>query len=187
MDLFKIEGGVVKPTEHALIISPYKDLWDRDPDPAKTQAIKEFTFIELNCSYKKSNPFKGYPDGKREEAILKNIFKEEEVTIDIEEELMVEGVNLYKRLREEASPVIQYYLSSKKGAEKMIQWLEDFDMSEVNPRNGMPLYKPREITSALKDSYDVMKTLNALEEKVYEEIFESVKTRGNKEINPFEE
>jgi hypothetical protein len=50
----------------------------------------------------------------------------------------------------------------------------------------MPMYKPREITSALRDTYEVMKTLNALEEKVNEQLFESMKTVGNKEINHFE-
>jgi hypothetical protein len=77
-------------------------------------------------------------------------------------------------------------LAAKSGAEKMIVWLDTFNMDEVNPRNGAPLYKPREITSALKDSYDVMKTLNAMEEKVYEQLFETVKTKGGKEINHFE-
>lgn len=187
MDLFKVENGVAKPTEHALLISPYKDMWDRDETPNKEQAIREFTFIELNCSFKKSNPFKGYPDGRREQEILKNIFKDEEITIDLKDELIVEGIELYEKLRKEASPTIQYYLASKEGAEKMIKWLREFDMNKENPRNGMPLYKPREITSALKDSYDVMKTLNSLEEKVYEQIFESAKTKSNKEINYFEE
>jgi hypothetical protein len=86
----------------------------------------------------------------------------------------------------EASPTIQYYLAAKSGAEKMMNWLNTFDMATINTRTGMPMYKPREITSALRDTYEVMKTLNALEEKVNEQLFESMKTVGNKEINHFE-
>lgn len=182
MDLFKLEGNNVKPTEHALLVRPFSDIWHRDKDPEKTRAIAEFTFIELNCSYKKSNPFKGYPDGVREAEILSNL----PVKIDIEDELVQEGIKMYDKLRLEASVTLQYYLSAKIGAEKTLQWLKEFDLDKRNERNGNLLYKPKEVTAALKDTFEVLKTLNAMENKVYEELYESAKTKGNKEINPFE-
>lgn len=182
MDLFKVEGAVVKPTEHALLISPYSDIWERDPDPAKSTAIKELSYIEFVCSYKKSNPYKGLPEEMIKPTVIKDVFKGEEFE---EDDLIKEGIDLYKKLREEAAPTLQYYLASKEGAEKTIKWLKEFDMDERNDR-GVPIYKPADITRALKDTYEVMKTLNSMEEKVYEQIFESVKTKGNKEINHFE-
>jgi len=185
MDLFVIEGPVVKPTEHALLISPYKEIWERDKSSAKEGAIRDFTYIEFCCSYKKSNPYKGYKESIRKTKIGEAVYKEDFPTF-VEDELIMEGMSLYRQLRAEASPTLQYYLAAKAGAEKMMEWLDDFDMERENPRTGLPLYKPREITSALKDSYDVMRTLNSLEKKVQEEIFEVVKTRANKEINHFE-
>jgi hypothetical protein len=185
MDLFKVEGELVVPTEHALLLSPYSDIWERDPDPSKPRAIRDFKYIEFMCSYKKSNPFKGYAEDIRKERIIEAVYREEAEFFE-EDDLIEEGMELYIRLRDEASPTLQYLLSAKAGAEKMMQWLNDFDMDQKNDRTGMPLYKPREITSALKDTYEVVKTLNALEEKVQEQIFESTKTKGNKIINPFE-
>jgi hypothetical protein len=184
MDLFRVEGNLVVPTEHALLIYPYCDIWDRDQDPKKMEAKRELAYIELNCSYKKSNSYKGYAEDKRKEEVLKAVYREDAADF-VEDELIQEGMVLYEKLRVEASPTLQYYLSAKDGAEKMMQWLKDFDMDEKDGR-GNPLYKPREITSALKDSYDVMKTLNSMEEKVQEQLFESAKTIGNKEINHFE-
>jgi hypothetical protein len=184
MDLFIVEGTLVIPTEHALLIPPYCDIWDRDESPKKENAKRDFAYIELNCSYKKSNPFKGYSDDVRKEKVGKAVYREDYATF-VEDPLITEGMSLYKQLRAEASPTLQYYLAAKSGAEKMMNWLDEFDMDEVDAR-GNPKYKPREITSALKDTYDVMKTLNALEEKVYEQIFESVRTKGGKEINYFE-
>lgn len=184
MDLFKVEGNLVVPTEHALLMYPYSEIWDRDPDPTKLEAKRQFAYIELNCSYKKSNAYKGFADDVRKTKVLQAIYRED-VHLFEEDELIVKGMELYEELRIEASPTLQYYLSAKSGAEKMMRWLNDFDMDTLGP-NGAPLYKPREITSALKDSYDVMKTLNAMEEKVQEQLFESIKTRGNKEINHFE-
>lgn len=185
MDLFRLEGTVVKPTEHALLVSPYKDIWERDEDPEKNNAIRDFSYIEFNCSYKKSNPYRGFADDVRKEKVGEAVYKEDYINF-VEDSLIKEGMELYETLRVKASPTIQYYLAAKAGAEKMMGWLNDFDMETKNVRTGLPLYKPREITSALKDTYDVMKTLNALEEKVHEQLFESMKTVGNKEINHFE-
>lgn len=185
MDLFKVEGDLVIPTEHALLIPPYSTIWEQDLDPKKANAIKAFKYIEFNCSPKRSNPFKGFPDEVRKNKIIEHVFKQEAGSFQ-ETELIVEGMKLYEILRMEASVTLQYYLAVKEGAEKLIKWFRDLDMTAVNTRSGMPLYKPREITSALKDSYDVMKTLNTMEEKVHEQIFESTKTRRNRQINYFE-
>jgi hypothetical protein len=185
MDLFRVEGHLVVPTEHALLIYPYSEIWKRDEDPKKAEAKREFAYIELNMSYKKSNPYKGFADDVRKQKVLEAVYRTD-AEFFVEDELIVEAMELYDKLRLEAAPTLQYYLSAKSGAEKMMSWLNDFNMDTKNERTGLPLYKPRDITLALKDSYDVMKTLNTMEEKVYEQLFESMKTRGNKEINPFE-
>jgi hypothetical protein len=185
MDLFVVEGTVVKPSIHALIISPYKEIWERDKIPEKSEAIRTFTYIEFCCSYKKSNPYKGFAEDIRKIKVGEAVYKEDYINF-VEDSLIKEGIELYEKLRIEASPTIQYYLAAKAGAEKMMNWLNTFDMATINTRTGMPMYKPREITSALRDTYEVMKTLNALEEKVNEQLFESMKTVGNKEINHFE-
>jgi hypothetical protein len=185
MDLFRVEGTLVVPTEHALIMYPYKDMWDRDKDPKKMEAKRQFAYIELNMSYKKSNPYKGFADDVRKQKVGEAVYRDDYSTF-VEDELILEGMKYYDILRREAAPTLQYYLSAKSGAEKMMNWLDDFDMATTNARTGLPLYKPRDITSAIKDTYDVMKTLNALEEKVYEQIFESVRTKGGKETNHFE-
>jgi len=183
MDLFKVDAGVVKPTEHALLIPPYSDIWKRDKSGDKHDAIRQFTYIEFMCSMKKSNIFKGYPENTRHDKIVLSVFKGEEFEVD---DLIKEGMELYLRLNIESSITIQYFLGTKLGAEKVIDFLKNVDLTERNSRD-MPLYKPKEITSSLSDAYNVMKTLNAMEEKVYEELFESVKSRGNKTINHFEE
>jgi hypothetical protein len=185
MDLFRVEGPLVVPTEHALLVYPYKDIWERDTDPQKLEAKRQFAYIELNCSYKKTNPYKGFADDIRKQKVGEAVYREDYSTF-VEDELIIAGFEVYEELRLQAAPTLQYYLSAKAGAEKMMIWLNDFDMDETNARTGLPLYKPREITSAIKDSYDVLKTLNGMEEKVYEQLFESVRTKGGKETNHFE-
>ena len=62
----------------------------------------------------------------------------------------------------------------------------NFDLNERNTRTGMPLYKPKDISGAINDSEQNIRTLHNLKEKVEQELFEAVKTRSNRQINPFE-
>jgi hypothetical protein len=185
MDLFVVEGNVVKPSVHALMIPPFSTIWEQDSDPKKSYAIMLFTYIELMCSHKKSNVFKGYPLSTRSAEIIKRLFPDADPNF-IGLEVVEQGIEFYNKVQIEAAPIIQFYEAARVGAEKVTSWLTTFDMETKNPRTGLPLYKPRDITSALKDTYDVMNTLNSMEEKVYEQIFESVRTQKNKEINIFE-
>ncbi|MGL4330780.1 MAG: hypothetical protein ACRCSD_09315, partial [Clostridium sp.] len=78
-----------------------------------------------------------------------------------------------------------YYMSAKVAAEKMNSFFRNFDMSMVNLKTGMPIYKPKDITSSLMDTSRVIENLNNLREKVDQEIFEQVKNRGQKVISKF--
>lgn len=179
MDLFKIEGGVVKPTEHAILIPPYSDIWHQDKSKDKHEALRKFTYIEFMCSMKKSNVFKAYPPDVRAEKVISYVFKGEDFQ---EDELVKEGMELYQKLNLEAAPSIRYLQAALAGAEKALIFLESVDLNERNTRD-LPLYKPKEITSALADTYNIVKTLNSLQEKVQEELYEEVKGRAKREIN----
>ena len=67
----------------------------------------------------------------------------------------------------------------------MKDFFNTFDMSKINAKTLAPLYKPREITSALNDTSKVLENLDKTQKKVEEEIFESTKNRGDKLISPF--
>jgi hypothetical protein len=59
-------------------------------------------------------------------------------------------------------------------------------LNKVNPRTGNPLYKPADITRALKEVNDIIRTLNSIKEKVYQELAEDSKGKAGREINYFE-
>lgn len=180
--LFVVENSVAKPNVETLLISPFKEIWERDETPGKGQALKEFTFIEFMSSKKKTNPYAGYDDDTRFER-LKELLFDEEWEIDA---LIESALIKIKDFQEEASPTYQYYLAASKAAEQMRTFFTTFDINERNERNGNPLYKPSDITRALNDTDKVLQNLNSMKEKVEQELFEQIKTRGNKTINPFE-
>ena len=76
-------------------------------------------------------------------------------------------------------------MSNKRGAEQMKTFFNNLDISEVNSKTGNPLYKPKDITSALNDANRTLETLDSMKEKVEQELFETTKNKGQKEISPF--
>lgn len=180
--LFVVENNRAKPNIETLLISPFKDIWERDNSEDKLRAIKELTFIEFMSSKKKTNPYAGYDDDKRYEVLKKALFNESwEMDALIEQALV--KIRIFQ---EEASPTYKYYMSASIAAAKMRDFFDTFDINERNDK-GMPVYKPGEITRALNDTDKVLQNLNAMKDKVEQELFEQTRTKGNKSINPFEE
>lgn len=179
--LFIVENGIAKPNTETLLISPFKEIWDRDLSASKDIAIKEFTFIEFMSSKKKTNPYAGYDVEMRYNRLREELFSESWEMDDLIEQSLIK----VKDFQEKSSVTYKYYTSAVSAAEKMIRFFNDFSFDTLGPR-GLPLYKPKDITGALNDTSKVLQNLNTMKEKVEQELFEQTKTQGNKEINPFE-
>jgi hypothetical protein len=181
--LFTVESKVVSPTTEALLIFPFKEIWDRDESKDKRYAIEDFSYIEFMASIQKSNPYSGYPENERPYKIIKDIITRADW--DPNDTLLLQGIDKLKEFQAEASVTYNYYMAAKSAAEKMQQFFIGFSMSDVNLRTGAPIYKPKDITSALNDTSRVLENLNTLREKVDNEVFEEVKKKGQKIVSPF--
>ena len=181
--LFIVEDKVVKPTEETLLIYPFSEIWERDKSKDKSQAIKEFTYIEFMVSKKKTNPYTGYEPEARKKELGKLLFDNPNFEEDY---LIVEGLAKLEKFQTEASSAYTFLLAAETAANKLKDFFLNFDLNERNTRTGMPLYKPKDISGAINDSEQNIRTLHNLKEKVEQELFEAVKTRSNRQINPFE-
>lgn len=180
--LFIINNKTVFPNPETLLIEPFKSIWERDKTKGKQTAIKELTYIEFVSSFKKSNPYRQYPEDKKREVLKEEIIKDVNWEPD---KLIFEGIEKIKTLQEEASTTYGYYLDAKFAAEKMRKFFREFDINERNMKSGNPIYKPRDITSAINDTEKTLSNLKALEKKVEEELYEETKTKADKQISPF--
>ena len=181
--LFTLQNDkLVYPTVEVLLIEPFKTIWSRDKTKNKQVALEEFTFIEFMSSMKKSNPFRQYRESEKADKI-----KDKIITIKdwIADELIIEGIKYIKTLQREASTTYSYYLSVKKAAEEMQDFFNNVDINERNFKTGNPIYKPRDITSALNDTEKTLTNIKALEKKVEEELFETSKKKAGKKIGHF--
>ena len=180
--LFTVEKKIVKPNVETLLIHPFNEIWERDETPNKVEAIEDFTYIEFVTSMRKSNPYAGYSEDIRKEKVKSDIITRDDWQ---EDELILKGINKLNQFQEEASITYNYYMSAKVAAEKMNSFFRNLNMSLVNLKTGMPIYKPKDITSSLMDTSRVIENLNNLREKVDQELFEQVKNRGQKVISKF--
>lgn len=181
--LFTVESKVVSPTTQVLLIPPFKEIWERDTSTDKRYAIEDFSYIEFMASIQKSNPYSGYAEHQRPEKIIKDVITRE--NWDQEDPLLVQGIAKLKEFQAEASVTYNYYMAAKSAAEKMQMFFINFSMSDVNLRTGAPIFKPKDITSALNDTSRVLENLNTLREKVDNEVFEEIKKKGQKVVSPF--
>lgn len=179
--LFIVENRKVNPNLETLLISEFKYIWERDTSEDKSVAMMEFAYIEFMTSFAKSNPYRDYPEETKEETIFKEIIKDKDWKPD---EYVKAAMDRIVEFQQEGSITYRYWRSNKDAVEKLIGFFENFDINERNDK-GVPIYKPRDITSALKDARSTLETIIDLKKKVEEELFESAKTRGNKEISPF--
>ena len=191
MDLFVIEGYVVMPRPETLMISVFKEIWEADNEPKKPNAMAKFAYIEFMCSYKKNNPFVGYSDKEERATKILDALSSSRNGGSIEDPrenvMVMNAMEFYLRTQYEAAPSLRFYEAALSAAEELISFFTDLDMNDTNSRTGNPLYKPAEITRALKDTNDIIKTLGALKDKVQQEIFEDSKGKGGRQINYFEQ
>lgn len=183
MDLFEVREGKAMPSVHALLIKPFKTIWEEDKTATKENAINAFTFIELNCSPKKSNSYSGYDPEERYRKLKKDIYGDEAYQLP---GLVVDGIMKYEEFLENASPSFPLLKDALAASIKFRNHLGEIDLKE-RTNSGTAVYKPKDISGAFKDIPDMAKTLETLRDKVNQELLADTKTRNNREIGHFEE
>lgn len=179
--LFEIQGKIAVPNAETLAMQPFKTIWRRDKDRNKTKALEEFSYIEFMSSEKKTNPFRQYPEDKKSDEIIKQVITRDGWKPD---ELVLDGIKKIKELQEKGSTTYSFYLSAKKSIENLKTFFDEVDLTERNDK-GLPIYKPSDVTRALNDVEKIIVTFKNLEKRMSDELFESSRTKGGKDISPF--
>lgn len=180
--LFEINGKAVFPKSETLLISPFKDIWARDLSEGKENAIQEFSYIEFMTSMLASNPYREYAEEKKHDVLMREVM----TILDWKPDSLVEqGMDWIINKQKEGAVSYLYWMANKKAVEKMIEFFNNFDIDERNMKSGMPVYKPKDITSAVSDAEKTLTTLNVLKKKVDEEVYQSIRNRSDKIISPF--
>jgi len=181
--MFEIHQGIVIPIPETLLISPFKEIWERDPDKDKhSKAMKEFAYIEFMCSYRKENPFIGMESYERHSKICQQVMKDIKY---IPDELVLTGMEVYKDIEEKGSVELRYLKSLEDVANKTINWARGVDFSETDVQ-GRLKYNVKDVIRMTSDAGDILKNIADTRKRVQQQLYESSKTRGNREPGHYE-
>ena len=180
--LFIIENKKVTPNPETLLIEPFSKIWERDKSEYKQYAIEDLSFIEFVTSFKESNPYRQYPEDTKHSVVKKEIITRKDW---VKDELILEGIEKVKIFQTEGSTVYLNYLAVKKAREKVIKFLDTFDINKVNPKTLNPLYKLKDINDAMSGLNKITEDIKKWEKLLKDDFKNTNRVKAGKKITIF--
>lgn len=108
------------------------------------------------------SPYLSIAEDEREKAVIEDCLKDSEWKVT---EQVKTALNKYRELQELSIPALSYLNSARKAAEDINTLLKTINLKERD-KSGKPIYKPKEIASAISELRNVVETLDKWDEKV---------------------
>jgi|TARA_R110000765_G_scaffold394277_4_gene487756 hypothetical protein len=181
MNLFSIENNIVVFSPQALLIKPFKDIWDSDKSDDKSKAAKYLGFIYYMAD-QRSDFLHILDEQERIDEIKKYMdlppaFKGTGKTY-------VRAIHFYKQISETTST--RLLTSTRLVIKKISQFLDTINMNERDPRSNKLVHDIGKITSSVEKIPKLIKALNEVEKEVIKEK-EMKASSGNKTSAMFED
>lgn len=176
MKLFKYEGYRIVISEEALLLKPFKKIWDRDKTKNKEKAYMELGFIYFYC-----DPRSDYQYLTDEEERLKAI-KEGEGIPDKwnPDNIVKEAMNFYNGFKPTSALLLEDTRNMVNGYRAKLREITK-DMSNLEIKD------IKDIGAIIKQIPALVKDLDEAERAVSKEIIESNKVRGSQEKSIYED
>ena len=174
MRLFKYEGYRVVISEEAMMLKPFKKLWDRDTSPDKSNALNELAFVYFYTDPRSDYQYITIPEDrlkaiKEGEGLPENWQPDKDV---------LKAVDFYDSFKPMSALLLD---DSRKMINKLRDYINNIDFNEKDDK-GKPIYTMNTITSTIKQIPELTKTLNEAERMVNQEMLEAAKARGSVEL-----
>lgn len=179
MKLFKYEGYKITISEEALVLTPFKKIWNRDRSASKNRAISELGFI-----YFMADPRSDY-QYLIDEEVRKNSIKEGEgLPSDWEpDNLVLDAIEFYKTFKPASALLLE---DTRIAVDKLRTLLREIDLGALDDK-GKPIYTLNTITATIKQIPALVRDLNEAEAAIAKELAQSNKVRGAQEKSMYED
>lgn len=179
MKLFKYEAYKITISEEALLLEPFKQIWNRDKSKDKTRALQELGYI-----YFMEDPRSDYQYIIDEQQRRESIKEGEGMPKKWEpDELVINAQNFYKTFKPASALLLE---DTRIAVDKLRTLLRNIDLTAVDDK-GKPIYTLNIITSTIKQIPSLVKDLNEAEEAIARELTQSNKVRGAQEKAMYED
>lgn len=171
--LFKRDGYEIKVEPEALLLKPFKKIWNRDRSKDKNRAMQELGFIYFVCDPRSDYQYLVDLD-TRMESVKQGEGLPNEWTPD---QVVKEAMEFYSSFKPTSALLLE---DTRVAVDKLREHLKNMDFNEVDDK-GKPKYTLNTITSTIKQIPELIKGLDEAEKAVTSDIREMSKARGNHE------
>lgn len=181
MNLFEIENNVVVFSPQALMIAPFKKIWDADDSKDKMNATLELAFVYYMAD-ERSDFMHILDTDERIEEIKRFIDMPKKFTGKSKE--ITRAVHYYEQLSMTTSTKLLQ--STRLVIQKISEFLDNINMNERDERTQKPIHDITKITGAVEKIPKLIKALNEIEKEVIKE--KQLKAQsGNKSLSMFDD
>jgi hypothetical protein len=172
MKIIEINSATVTLHEACLLVPEFKALYEKNK---KDNGIQAFKYVYLFADY--NSPYRAYDEEQKIAALNKDL------NLTLTDELKA-AIEKYKELNYSFN--MRYLQDAIHAANQTRAYFRNVDYALLDAR-GNPIYKVKEVTDALKNTLQVITTLEGLKEKVESENVAQNKVRAGAKINKWEQ
>lgn len=179
MRLFRYESYKVTISEEALLLKPFKALWDRDKTKNKDKALAELGYV-----YFMEDPASDYQYITDREDRSNAIIEGEGLKDWKPDKTVEEAMLFYSTFKTTSALILE---DTRYAANNLRQALRDIDLQSMDEK-GRPVYTVASIISAIKQIPQLVKDLSEAEKAVAREMAASNgRVRGQRAKSLFED
>jgi hypothetical protein len=164
MNLFEIVNNVVTFSPQALMITPFKKIWDSDESEDKALANLELSYIYY-MSDERSDFMHILDNEERQEEVVKWLDMPKGWNGNRKE--LIRAMHFYTQLSETTSTKLLQ--STRLVIQKISEFLDNINMNERDERTKKPIHDIAKITGAVEKIPKLIKALNDTEKEVIKE------------------
>lgn len=179
LKLFTYEGYQLRVEPEALLLTPFKAIWDRDKSKNKATAMQELGYI-----YFMGDPRSDYQyivdEKQRTEEIKKGQGMPSKWKPD---KLVLAALSFYNSFKPTSAALLE---DTRVAVDKLRQLLRDIDLEAVDDK-GKPIYTLNTITATIKQIPALVKDLDTAEKTLAKDIIAEARARGSQSKAAFED
>ena len=179
MKLFKYEGYRITIEPEAMLLKPFKKIWDRDKTASKDKGMMELGFIYFFCDIRSDQQYIIDPEER------KNAIKLGEGMLDTWEpdRVINDAIEFYNSFKTSSSLLLE---DTRAAVDKLRKLLRDIDLTKEDDK-GKPVYTLNTVSAAIKQVPVLAKDLDEAERAITKELNYSDKVRGSAEKSMYED
>lgn len=170
MKIFELVNNEPVISTEALLIKPFKNIWDSDKSKDKKIAMAKLAYVYYSTDFK--SVYLAYTKEYRDEKLGQDLLQDPKYK---PEKFVVEAIEKYEELQN--TPTMNFLKAARSAQQATESYFKSVDYSKLDSR-GNPIFKGTEVTKMLKDCAGIKDALDKLEEAVKKEQSSNNTARG---------